>query len=172
MQEKLDIVGNKFEAPKSEQWLARDKIMLELNRIALEQARESVGKGENYLFGKHEGGYFQHQYLTWELENCFRCGNWLASISIAAAMVETFLHSYLNKGKNSRQLLESINFPCMDLYKELIDMRNSIMHLRNTKFKQSAYSLSDEELYERATKFMWLAYFLKDYVLFYSHSNE
>src|SRR5690554_2199554 len=118
---KLDIVGNKFEAPKIEQWVARDKVMLELNCRALDQARDSVSKGEAYLYGKHEGGYFQHQHLTWELENCFRCGNWLASISMSAAMVETFLHSYLEKGKNSRQLLESISFPYMDMYKALVD---------------------------------------------------
>lgn len=49
---------------------------------------------------------------------------------------------------------------------------NSIMHLRNDKFKQSAYSLSDNEVYGIATKFLWLAYFLKDYVLFYWHRNE
>ncbi|EPP5335845.1 hypothetical protein ACUSRQ_005128 [Vibrio harveyi] len=168
----VELIGDRFEAPTLELWCARDELMLKLNSEALVQARQAVSKGKQYSYGSENEGYFQHQHLMWELEGTYRCGNWLASISMSAAVVETFLSSYLSKGNKSEQFLKSIAFPNMPDYKELVDMRNSIMHLRNRSFSKSAYNKSEKEYFDMATRFLWLTYFLKDYVLFFFLSDD
>jgi len=164
----MNIVGNWAEAPTKDQWVARDKIMLDICAQAEKYARLAVNKGDSYSYSADS--HYQTMFLSREIENCFRCGNWLSTIVMAAAVIETFLSGYLEKGSQSENFLDSIKFPEKELYKKIIDSRNSIMHLRNKSYASSFYKTPPEELFELAKTGLWLSYFLTDFVLYTKHS--
>lgn len=164
----MDIVGHWAEAPKKDQWVERDKLMLRLDADANISAEKAAKRGSSYVFS--DEALHQSQNLRRELENCFRCGNWLSAIVMSASTIETFLHCYLKKGSKTNGFLEEINFPFPNLYKEVIDARNSILHLRNRSYADSFFKLSREAHFELAKRAMWLSFFLVDYVLFIKKS--
>jgi hypothetical protein len=166
--EQVDFVGNEDEAPSIEQWVARDKLMLKIDADANFLAEKMANNGNSYFYGSE--GHHHHHFLKVEMENCFRCGNWLATICMSAATIETFLSAYFDKGSKMKRGLEAKEFPFIVLYEEIIDARNSIMHLRNKSLKKSFHSKSYNELFKLSKKAIWLVYVLIDYVL-YKHKR-
>jgi len=142
--------------------------MLEINAKAENDARIAANKGDSYFYSAQ--AYYQPQLLSREIENCFRCGNWLSAVVMSAAIIETFLHGYVEKGSKSESFLDEIKFPEKELYKKVIDARNSIMHLRNRDYSKSFHNASPEEMFDLAKSALWLSYFLVDYILYARHS--